>query len=146
MSEENQGPPVQSLPQSSLSDPEEADTGPSAHDIIRQAREFERKRDELITPIRFLHLESNAFPPRPDLEAMLEGLYSHYEPYRKVPPQGCPEDVVRKAEADGSGIHAQLYMVIRMRKTLLKTTTPTRVRISLDMHGGGGVCITCWYI
>jgi hypothetical protein len=148
MSGENQAPTVQSLLstsrllQSSPSDPEEADTVPSADKRIQQAREFETKRNKLFNPTRFQQLDSDAFPPRPELEAMLEGLHTHYELYRKVPPQGCPEDVVRLAEADGDDIHAALYMVIRLRKTLLDTTTPTRVKISSDMHGGGGVCIT----
>jgi hypothetical protein len=115
----------------------------SAQEQIQQAKGFMTERDKLFNLPKFQELEKNVFPPRPEVESLLQDTHIIQVPYRKMWPRNCTDEVIKLAEANGAPIHTTLNMFIRIPKVLLKATKPTKLEIWLDLHGGGGSSLGC---
>jgi hypothetical protein len=115
-----------------------------ADERIDEAVKFMHRRDESFNPPEYQALKRDAFPPRPDVESLLQESHVFRIPYREMWPRNCPDDVTRRAEERGIALHATLYMDIRIPKVLLQASERTKLELWVDIHGGGGVSMYFW--
>jgi hypothetical protein len=71
----------------------------------------------------------------------LQDFHIHTEVYKTIWPAGCTKEIETAAKRQGIKIHEDLEVFLVLPKSLLEVEEHKSIRVAVDFHGGGGVCI-----
>ncbi|KAF2844449.1 hypothetical protein T440DRAFT_523500 [Plenodomus tracheiphilus IPT5] len=117
---------------------EEIISGINTTTRIQQTFQASKELQAELNPARFSKIGKEIFLERPHVRTLLEEFHMQKIPYCEVWPEDSTFGLVRGARVRGTPIHTTLYMVISMPRSVYQASKPTKLKLSVDFHGGGG--------